>query len=475
MKRFTTCIIFLLIAGVAKSQYQVTLQAPQYKEGLAYLTYYYGKNRNIQDSVFVNNKGVAVFKKNETLLPGIYSIIFPGKNSFVDFLVHKEQIIIIKADTSDLLNKTVVTGSKENNLFQQYQKYVAIKGKQLQQEYQAFTSSKTKADSVLHESNYKRYNKELIDYRENIIKQHPQSMLATLFKSMKEPGYAIERPVTREDSVANYNYYLKHYWDGINFMDHTVIRTPFFLPKVERYFRDLLVPTADSIIKQADYLLLLARTNTEMYKFLLNWLTDEYIYPKYMGQDAVFVHLFEKYHSKGVSNWLSENQLSAISNRAYMVMANLIGEKAADLEMVDSTGKPSPLYSVNADYTIVAFWDPTCSHCREEIPRLDSLYQAKWKKHGVKMYGVLSENEKTKWVQFIKDNNLKDWIHVYETEETKKAITDAQRAGYKQLYDVTQTPILYLLDKEKRIIAKKLTLQQMDEVLQAKLKNKPAN
>lgn len=373
------------------------------------------------------------------------------------------------------MNKTVVTGSKENILFQQYQKYVAVKGKQLQEEYQAYTASKTKADSVLHESNYKRYNKELIDYRENIIKQHPQSMLATLFKSMKEPGFAKERPVTREDSVANYNYYMKHYWDGIDFMDNTVIRTPFFLPKVERYFRDLLTPSADTIIKKADYLLLLARTNTEMYKFLLNWLTDEYIYPKYMGLDAVFVHLFEKYHSKGVSNWLNEKQLSAISNRAYMVMANLIGEKAADLDMVDSTGKPAPLYSVNADYTIVAFWDPTCSHCREEIPRLDSLYQAKWKKQGVKIYGVLSENEKPKWVQFIKDNNLGDWIHVYETEETKKAITDAQRAGYKQLYDVTQTPTLYLLDKEKRIIAKKLTLQQMDEMLQAKLKSKPSN
>jgi len=43
------------------------------------------------------------------------------------------------------------------------------------------------------------------------------------------------------------------------------------------------------------------------------------------------------------------------------------------------------------------------------------------------------------------------------------------------LYDITQTPTLYLLDKEKRIIAKKLTLQQMDDLLQTKLRNKPAN
>jgi thiol-disulfide isomerase/thioredoxin len=451
------------------------LQTPNYKSGLAYLTYYYGKNLSVQDSALVNNKGIAIFKRNQKLLPGIYSVVFPGQSRLVDFLVDKEQDIIIKADTSDLVNKTVVTGSKENVLFHQYQKFISVKGKQLQSEQQAYNKSKTKADSILHENNYKNYNKELNHFRENIIKQYPQSMLATLFKSMKEPEFIIAHPVTKADSIANYNYYKKHYWDGINFMDNRVIRTPFFLPKVEKYFRDILVPAADTIIKEADYLLLLARTNTEMYKFLLNWLTDEYMYPKYMGQDAVFVHLFEKYHSKGVSNWLNEKQLTAISNRAYMVMSNLIGEKAADLDMVDSTGKPTPLYGVNADYTIVVFWDPTCSHCQQEVPRLDSFYQAKWKKQGVKLYGVLSENEKTKWVQFIKDNNLKDWIHVYQTEETKKTIKESQRPDYKQLYDVTQTPTLYLLDKEKRIIAKKLTLQQMDDMLQTKLKNQPAN
>ena len=152
-------------------------------------------------------------------------------------------------------------------------------------------------------------------------------------------------------------------------------------------------------------------------------------------------------------------------------MSNLIGEKAADLDMVDSMGKTSTLYQVKADYTVVCFWDPTCGHCREEIPRLDSFYQATWKKAGVKIYAVLSENEKEKWLEFIQQNNLKDWIHVYQTQKSKEAETLNQRPGFKQLYDVTQTPTLYLLNKEKRIIAKKLSLQQMDDMLKVKLKN----
>jgi thiol-disulfide isomerase/thioredoxin len=452
------------------------LQTPDYNGGIAYLTYYFGKNINIEDSAVVNNKGIVIFQENERLLPGVYSIVFPGKNKLFDFLVDKAQIITIKADTSDLINKTTITGSKENILFQQYQKFVSLKGGYLQKEMNAYRASGNKSDSLLHEKNYASLNKELNDYRDNIIKQHPESMLASLLTSMKEPQILNAKPVTREDSINNYQYYKKHYWDGITFTDDRIIRTPFFLPKVEKFFREVVSPAPDSIIRESDYLLLRARTAPEMYKFLLNWLTDEYISPKYMGQDAVFVHLFEKYHSKGISSWLNEKQMTAISNRAYMLMSNLIGEQAANLEMVDSAGVSVPLYGVNADYTIVCFWDPTCGHCREEVPRLDSMYHAKWEKEGVKIYGVLTENkEQSKWREFINKYNLQSWINVYQTEEQKKENDEAKKPSYKQLYDVTQTPTLYLLDKDKHIIAKKLTWQQIDDVLEMKINNKAAN
>jgi peroxiredoxin len=475
MKRILIVPVLILVSTLSlfAQGYKVTLQTPNYTSGIAYLTYYYGKNINVEDSEVVNNKGIAVFQKKEKLQPGVYSIVFPGKDKLFDFLVDKEQIIHIKADTSDLLDKAIVSGSKENILFYQYQKFIATKGARLQKELNAYKASGNKEDSTLHEKNYSDLNKELNDYRNNIIKQNPESMLAALLTSMKEPPIPNTKPITRQDSLNNYDYYKKHYWDGITFMDDRIIRTPFFLPKVEKYFREVVSPAPDSIIKESDYLLLRARSAPEMYKFLLNWLTDEYINPKYMGQDAVFVHLFEKYHSKGISSWLNEKQMTAISNRAYMLMSNLVGAEAANLEMVDSAGKSEALYDVKAPFVVVCFWDPTCSHCREEVPRLDSLYHAKWEKEGVKMYGVLTEpKEQVKWKEFINKYNLQSWINVYQTEEQKKIIEDAKKPSYKQLYDVTQTPTLYLLDKDKRIIAKKLTWQQMDDLLQMKINNK---
>ena len=215
-----------------------------------------------------------------------------------------------------------------------------------------------------------------------------------------------------------------------------------------------------------------------MYKFLLNWLTDEYINPKYMGQDAVFVHLFDKYHSKGLTSWLNEKQMEAISRRAYMLMANLIGEKAAELEMLNTEDKPVSLYSLPADYTVISFWDPNCGHCKEEIPRLDSIYRASWQKHNVKIFAVLTpdskQNVKPEWLKFIKDLNIGSWTHAYRTKEMDDADFAAQRPGYRQLYDITLTPTLYLLDKDKRIIAKKLTLLQLNDLLEMKWGTAPS-
>jgi thiol-disulfide isomerase/thioredoxin len=479
MKKYLIFFFATLTISSANSQgFQVTLKAPGYTGGIAYLTYYMGSNFNIADSAAIGVNGTAIFKDSTKLPPGIYAIFFPGKQLRTEFLIGEEQVIAVTADTSDLVNKTVVTGSKENILYEQYQKIAASKGMQMQQERQAYAASATKADSVMHEKKYNVLLKELNDYRDGIIKNQSKSMMAALLNAMKEPPYPTKIPLTRQDSINNYNEYRKHYWDGISFMDERIVRTPFFPKKIERYYRDVIPPDADSIIKDVDYKLLLARSAPEMYKFLLNWLTDEFISPKYMGQDKVFVHLFEKYHSKGLSKWLNEKQMEAISRRAYMLMANLVGEKAADLEMLSTDDKPTSLYKLDGDYTVIIFWDPNCGHCKEEVPRLDSIYRASWKNHNVKIFAVLTpegkEDVKPEWLRFINEKNISDWIHVYKTKQMEDEDYAAQRPGFRQLYDINMTPTVYLLDKEKRIIGKKLSLLQLNDLLEVKWNAAPS-
>jgi hypothetical protein len=66
---------------------------------------------------------------------------------------------------------------------------------------------------------------------------------------------------------------------------------------------------------------------------------------------------------------------------------------------------------------------------------------------------------------------MRNWVNVYETEAQRKIVEQSKQASYKQLFDVIQTPTLYLLDKDKKIIAKKLTMEQLDDLLDVKIKN----
>ena len=118
---------------------------------------------------------------------------------------------------------------------------MAEKGKAWEQERVAYTQSRTKQDSALHEANYIKLNKELNDYRENIIRNQPQSMMAATLNAMKEPPLLHATPKTHSDSLENYYHYKKHYWDGVTFMDEQIIRSPFFLPKFEKYYRDIVI------------------------------------------------------------------------------------------------------------------------------------------------------------------------------------------------------------------------------------------
>ena len=147
-----------------------------------------------------------------------------------------------------------------------------------------------------------------------------------------------------------------------------------------------------------------------MFKYLLVHFVQKYINPEYMGQDAVFVHLFEKYINTGQAEFFTDKYRKFVNDRAYSLMANLIGQPAANLDMVDSLDHPIPLYSVESPFVVICFWDPTCSHCKEIVPKVDSIFKAKWKAEGVKIYGVMVEGGKDNWVKFIQDHNLKDWI-----------------------------------------------------------------
>ncbi len=460
------CCIFLS----AQTGYQIRISMKPFSASKIYLAYYYGKMKAIADSTVLDAAGNGVFQSKKPLPGGIYFIVSPRKEILFEVLIDKPQPFSIKADTSNLPFSVSFSGSPVNSQFQSYTTFATRTGKSIAAANAELATAKKTSDSVVIAAKIKKLDASLQQYRDSIIRKQPASILATLFKAIKEPQVppASKHPGGIYDSSYAYQYYKTHYWDGIQFNDERLVRTPFFEPRLEKYFRDLVSMQADSIKKEVDAMLLQARTSPEMFKYLLVHFVQKYINPEYMGQDAVFVHLFEKYINTGQADFFTPQYKEFASRRAYSLMANLIGKPAANLFMVDSTGKETTLYDIDGEYVIVCFWDPTCSHCKEVVPKVDSFYKASWKQKGVKIYGVKVDGSRDEWIKFIKEHKLDDWVHVYQLPSQQEKDMAAGKPGFRQLYDVYQTPMLYLLDKEKRILAKKLTYQQIDEVLNVK-------
>ncbi len=472
-------ITFLLAATIAPAQsgYNIPITIKPYKNAYLYLGYHYGKRKALADSAKLDENGKGTFKGTKPLGGGIYFITSPKKEILFELLIDKEQNFSIEADSATIPAGLQFLNSKDNTLFKDYTLQLNKTGQEGQALMMGLKNTSDPAEQQKIRNQVTEVNKFIVHFRDSIEKKHPATLLAALIRAMKEPVIppADKHPGGKYDSNYAFRYFKKHYWDGISFTDDRLIRTPIFEAKLDKYYKDLVAPDPDSIFREADYMLIMSRTNAEMYKYLMVHFVQKYINPEYMGYDKVFVKLYEKYINTGQAEFFTEQYKKHMSDRFYSILANLIGDPAAELNMSDTSGKALPLSKVNGDFIVICFWDPTCGHCKEVVPRVDSIFKANWKQHNVKLYGVMVEGGKDNWTKFIRDNNLKDWIHVYQTDDQKNADLASGKPAYRQLYDVYQTPVLYLLDSKKRIIAKKVSHQQIDDIMKLKRQQPSSN
>ncbi|WP_341841988.1 DUF4369 domain-containing protein [Chitinophaga caseinilytica] len=178
--------------------YQITVSFRNLPSGTLYLGHYMGKTTYVMDSAKINDQGTAVLQGKEALPGGIYLIVLPGKQKYFEILLDKKQQFSIQADTADLLANTVFTGSPDNAMFSDYNKFILQNSRELQAKASA---ARTAADSAALRPLSDAFGKQLQDYRANVISKHPASLLAAIFKAMREPqippfpGAPTERPI----------------------------------------------------------------------------------------------------------------------------------------------------------------------------------------------------------------------------------------------------------------------------------------
>lgn len=452
---------------VISQGHSIQISLKPYQNTKVYIGTNYGNTRVLADSAILNDKSEGVFASSKKITPGIYFVVSPKYAILFDFLVDENQKFKIIADTSNLTDVTFI-GSSDNTIFKNYSKSMNEIGAQLSEIEANFKNAANKNDSITLTNKYNDKKKEMNEKRQAITNGQPNSMTAYFLNVMQRPDApAIPIINGKADSTYPFYYVKNHFWDNVVFNDNRLVRTPFFEAKLDEYFKNYVSREPDSIIEEVQYMLTVAKTGNEIYPFLLFKFTNKYITPEFMGQDKVFLHIYQNFFAKGDTTLLNEASKKSITERAYSMMANQLGLAAPALVINDINDKKISLYDINSPYTFVAFWDPTCSHCKVEIPRVDSFYKAIWNKLNVKVLSVnINFKELASWKTFINENKLTGWIHAYQTEaDLNKEIQQGKPTTIRQLYDVFKTPSFYLLDANKKIIAKNLSLEQFNDFL----------
>jgi len=265
-------------------------------------------------------------------------------------------------------------------------------------------------------------------------------------------------PNGKKDSTFTFKYYKAHFFDNLDLADERLLRSPIYFPKVKQYLDNMTLQVPDSIIKEGDYMINKAKANKETFKFLIWYMTGNYETSKVMGFDAVFVHEAKKYYATKQAYWVEEKQNKKIVDRANQLDSILIGKTAPNLIMQDSLVRLTPdfntysLLDIKAKYVLVLFWDPDCGHCQKEIPKLVDLYDKLKTKYGIEIYAVGCVSELGPWRKYIRDHKLR-WINVVDA---------FNKNNYKRKYDIYSTPVIYILDGNKKIIAKRLEADQIE-------------
>lgn len=481
----------LFTGAVAQNGHEIKVNFKNVKDTVMYLAFYQFDKSYIADTCKKVVKGTAVFKGKNSLDKGVYYVVSQEKGRYFDFFISdKNQNMTITTDTNQMVKNLRSPNSKENNDFFDYIRFITNKNKEFNELRTKTKGLSSKDSAAFITEKARELNASVAEFEKSFVEGHKGMFVADVInlKMEKEAKDIPKASNGRPDSIFIYNYYKNHYWDGVNFQDDGILRTPFFADRVKKYFNNIIVQNPDTVNIEIDRMMSKTKVGSAMHKFLLAYFTPTYESSKMMGFDKVFVHIIDTYFRTGQAKGIYEDAtIEKIIQRGDILKPLLLGNKAPDLLMIDTIGHRTiakmgfdtvktsagatklyydnvqqlaqvftPLYGVKADYLVLVFWDVDCGHCKTEIPKLIKEYHdLRDEKYDIKVFSVYTQHEYEKWRKYIIENKL-DWINVYDGVHIN---------NIKEKYDIFSTPVIYVLDRNKTIKAKRIGTEQVKDII----------
>ncbi len=439
-----------LFAIAGESAYRIELNIKGHNNEFVYLGYHYGPEFMVVDTAITDSNGHAVFEGKESLPQGVWFVVLPPKTRF-DFLLLSEQQIVIYGDIDSIIATLTLTGSTTKDLFFDLQRDIAslnLAGSQIEIKKQYYKSAgqQVPIDIQLEEDSLKNRRIAVYQYYRNLDNKGFLANMLTLMLPHEFPSYVQQWQT--DDPSAYYHYYRLHYFDVVDFSDPRILRTPEFvfhrmMLEYARFFLSTRVDSIGNVLLDVDLLVEKASVNSEFQRYVVSFLLSHYEAPSVIGMDAVFVHLVEEYFLKGRMEWADASMIELLRQKNNDMKNNLLGMKSQNLRLKNLLGDFVHIHDFNSRYLILWFWEAGCNVCDEQTPVLHEQYDD-LKKYGAEVLAIYTGTDKKYLESYISDNRI-HWINLYDPK---------QESGFYDSYGVSRTPRLFVLDADKRIVAK---------------------
>lgn len=449
-------VLFILLFGLnCFAQYDIKGKIKGLSNSEVYLAHYFGYNQQvIKDTVMANESGEFQFKGSESLPKGLYLISFL-KSKYID-VVLEDANFSFSLDTTDILNSISFTNSAENTAFYSFQRSMNDFYTQLNQPtLSADLRKNLQAQVQKFQQQWKSANAGL--FVTKLIESSFDPEIPTYKGTLKS------KADTTRMQLYQYQYYKKHYFDGIDLGDERMVRTPFLQRKLERYFKDLVVQDPDSIAIDSDWILVKAK-DTEVRRYIVYKIASTYENNPILGTDGAFVHLAEKYYIGEPALWDSST-VRRMKERIAIIKPLLLGKAFPKMHLTDVSGKEINIASLPFKYTVVFIYDPECSHCKLETPKLVALNDY-FKSKNIGVVGSSIVRDKAAWKKFITEFKTSSWINGIDIHLNPRTGKEEFYTDFRNTFDVYSTPVVYVLDQQKKIVGKRIPVENLKDFIQ---------
>lgn len=271
-------------------------------------------------------------------------------------------------------------------------------------------------------------------------------------QSLKMPDI----PEELKAPIERANYLTVHYWDNFRFADTSLRHRP---EAIEQAFVDFLevLPYASRTAGETGILNTLNRSLQED-SLLFAMFTG--LYEKYLYEPESPMYNEEMYIPvlRYICNSTGIGPLDKVRPRYQLDLAlkNRKDSIATDFTYTLANGDEKKLSSIETEFTLLFFNDPDCELCqkiKEELIRssffCDSLQES------LTILSVYPGEEEEVW---RREQYPHHWENGYDARQVIRR---------QELYDLKNLPVLYLLNRNKKIILKNTSVQAAEEFFQS--------